>query len=228
LSVNWIDFFFEYFCFEDLNSDIWHQIWLRSRHKIVYDGTEICHKTAQTAELKNIVNRHPESPWSGLICYLCEQCGGNVHEKGLIDITCSSRSHNQCWQVVNYGWTDYFYTENRPNSWIQFDFKDRVVSLTHYALKSHSGEINWFVEWTLQGSMNGNTWSVLDTRNTQELKGKSITKIFECQSISSVSEFYLYIRLTQTGETSHGEDYLILTNIEFFGSIANASQPRDG
>jgi hypothetical protein len=26
LSSNWIDFFFEHFCFEDMNSDIWHHI----------------------------------------------------------------------------------------------------------------------------------------------------------------------------------------------------------
>jgi hypothetical protein len=68
---------------------------------------------------------------------------------------------------------------------------------------------------------------LIDTRNTQDLNGKSITKIFECQSNFSVSNFYRYVRLTQTGKTSHGDDCLALTNIEFFGSIANTSQTRD-
>jgi hypothetical protein len=177
--------------------------------------------------MKNVVIPIPDSPWSGLISYLCELCGGNVHEKGLTDVTSSSRGNNQCQEVVNYGWTDWCNTATRPNSWIQFDFKDRIVSLTHYALKSHSGEFDWFVQWTLQGSMDGNTWSVLDTRNTQDMNGKSITKIFECQGKSSVSDFYRYIRSTQTGKTSHGRDCLILTNIEFFRSSVNASPTAD-
>jgi hypothetical protein len=220
LSQSSIDFFFEHFCFEDMDSDIWHQIWLRSRHEIVSDKTNIQN---QNDRLKDIVIRLPESPWSGLIHYLSEMCGGNVHEKGIVNITCSSREFNQCWEVVNYGWTKYFDTTNEPNSWIQFDFKDRVVSVTHYALKSHSGSQNWFIQWKLQGSVDGNTWSVLDTQNTQDLNGQSKTKIFECHDNSSVLNFYRYIRFTQTGKTSHGQDYLILTNIEFFGSIANAS-----
>jgi hypothetical protein len=35
LTQNSIDFFFENFCFENMDSDIWHQIWLRSRHKMM-------------------------------------------------------------------------------------------------------------------------------------------------------------------------------------------------
>jgi hypothetical protein len=162
-----------------------------------------------------------------LISYLCEECGGNVHEKGFVDITCSSRLLGECWEVVNYRWTDYFCTQNVPNGWIQFDFKDRVVSVTHYALKSHSGDYNCLVQWILQGSMDGNTWSVLDTRNTQDLNGPLITKIFECQSDSSVSEFYRYIRFTQTGKDSSGNHHLLLRNIEFFGMIVNLSQTCD-
>jgi hypothetical protein len=172
------------------------------------------------------VIRIPESPWSGLISYLSAKCDGNVYEKGLVDISCSSRFRNQCWEVVNYGRTDSFGTEDQPNSWIQFDFKDRVVSFTHYALKSHSGTANFPLQWKLQGSMNGNAWSVLDTQNTQELKAKSVTKIFTCQG-NSVSNFYRYVRLTQTGRNSSGYDYMKLTNIEFFGSMRNASQTRD-
>jgi hypothetical protein len=60
LSQNSIDFFFEHFCFEDLDSEIWHQIWLRSGHKIVYDGTELRRENDQ---MKNAVSRIPESPW---------------------------------------------------------------------------------------------------------------------------------------------------------------------
>jgi hypothetical protein len=96
-------------------------------------------------------------------------------------------------------------------------------------LKSHPGGSNNLLQWKLQGSVDGNTWSILDTQNTQDLNRKeSITKIFHCNGVSSsVSNFYRYIRLTQTGKTSSGRDCLILTGIEFFGSIRNPSQTRD-
>jgi hypothetical protein len=93
LTQNSIDFFFEHFCFEEVVSDICHQIWLRSRHKIIYDTTEF---RREKARLKSVVIRIPESPRSGLISYLCQQRDGNVHEKGLVEITCSSLVWNRC------------------------------------------------------------------------------------------------------------------------------------
>jgi hypothetical protein len=75
--------------------------------------------------------------------------------------------------------------------------------------------------------MDGNTWSVLDSQNTRKLDGPSITKIFECHGDSVASDFYRYIRLTQTGKNSSENDYLPLANIEFFGSIKQVSQTRE-
>jgi hypothetical protein len=91
---------------------------------------------------------------------------------------------------VKYRWTDWSATTNEPNSWIQFDFKDRVISLTHYVLKFHSGHYNYLLQWTAQGSMDGNNWSVLHDQNRQDLNGESMTKMFERHGNSSVLDFY--------------------------------------
>jgi hypothetical protein len=214
LSPSSIDFFFEHTNVSELTSEIWAQLWNRSRHRIVYDI-----KTFPPNRFTDGVTRSPDSPWSGLICYLCKMIDGNVHEKGIVEITCSSTSRNQCWQIVNYDWNDYFYTTNSPNSWIQFDFKDRVVSLTDYALKSDGHSRHHLLEWQLAGSMDCNEWTVLDRQKTQDLNGNFITKIFHCNGSSSNSQFYRYIRLTQTGKDSYGHDNLLLSNIEFFGSM---------
>jgi hypothetical protein len=131
LSSSSIDFFFEHMNFSELTSEIWHQLWNRSCHRIVYYI-----KTFPLHRFTDFVIQLRDSLWSGLICHLCKMFDGNVHEKGIVEITSSSTSRNKCWQIVNYDWNDYFYTHNEPNSWIQFDFKDRVVSLTDYALKS--------------------------------------------------------------------------------------------
>jgi hypothetical protein len=149
-------------------------------------------------------------------------CGGNVHAKGLVAISCSSNWYNQYWDVVNYDWNNYWFTTNSPNSWIQFDFKDRLVSLSHYALKSDGNECH-LLQWALQGSVDGNSWTDLDRRNTQELNGKYLTKIFPCEQreSSSTPPFYRYIRLMQTGNDSSGYDHLMLGNFECFGWMMN-------
>jgi hypothetical protein len=124
---------------------------------------------------------------------------------------------------VNYDWNNYFYTQNSANGWIQFDFKDRSVSLSHYALKSDGDDSCHLLQWGLSGSNDGNDWTILDERNTQDLNGNYVTKMFRCNETSSVSQFYRDIRLTQTGKNSSGHDYLLLANIEFFGLIINSA-----
>jgi hypothetical protein len=44
--------------------------------------------------------------FGGIISHLRSFCGGNIHERGLVTITCSSTVKNQCWQVFDHGWTD--------------------------------------------------------------------------------------------------------------------------
>jgi hypothetical protein len=227
LNCSSIDLFFENVCFEDIDSNIWDQLWNRSRHQLIYSSNEL-----SLNRFKNCLSRNPPSEsnassvstslFSGLIHHLCSECDGNVHERGVVNITCSSRERSQCWQVVNYEWNDYFYTQNSPNSWIQFDFKDRLVCLTHYALKS-DGHYGHLVEWTVSGSKDGNSWTIVDYQKTQALNGRLLTKLFECGDKSSDSEFYRYFRLTQTGKNSSGTDYLLLSNIEFFGSIVKST-----
>jgi hypothetical protein len=43
---------------------------------------------------------------------------------------------HQCWDIVNSDGNHYWYTRDLPNGGIEFDFTDRLVSLTHSALKS--------------------------------------------------------------------------------------------
>jgi hypothetical protein len=162
LSLSSIDLFFERINFEDLNSDIWHQLWNRSRRRLIYDQNDLLIDRLKDFEKCSV---DCESPFSGLICRMSEICGGNVHEKGFIDITCSSCEYHECWQIVDYDWTSYFHTKSLSNSWIQFDLKDRMIFVTDYALKS-DGDSHHLLQWTLSGSLDGNTWTIVDNRNT--------------------------------------------------------------
>jgi hypothetical protein len=218
LSRSGIDVFFGRISHQSLDDRLWQQLWIRCRHRIVYETDDILLNRSIGS-----VHRPPESAWSGLISYLTELCCGNVHAKGLVAISCSSNSSNQCSDVVNYDWNNYWHTTNSPNGWIQFDFKDRLVSLSHYALKSDGEGSYHLLQWALQGSVDGNSWTDLDRRNTQELNGKYVTKIFPCDQgeSSSTPHFYRYIRLMSTGTNSYGNDYLLLGNFECFGWMMN-------
>ena len=134
-----------------------------------------------------------------------------------MNITASSNMRGQCHQVTDHGWNNSWFTKNEPNSWICFDFKDKTVSLTKYSLKSDGWRWNHLIQWVIEGSNDGGSWEELDSRNTQDLNGNSITKTYDCQSMRSKS--YRYLRLRQTGKNSSGWDYLRLSEIEFFGVL---------
>jgi hypothetical protein len=156
-------------------------------------------------------------PFNGIIASLTEECGGNIHTNGIVNISSSSDSCNHCWQVADHGWVSYWNSANEPNSWISFDFKDRLVCLSHYTLKSHPYSDNFFLEWVIEGSNDCAAWTELDHRSTRDLLGRSLVKTYECQKASSTE--FRYLRMRQTGRTSQNEHYLILTNMEFFGLL---------
>ena len=148
--------------------------------------------------------------FKGIISHLREQCGGNVHVKYVVNITASSNDYNQCHQVTDYGWNDCWYTRNEPNSWICFDFKEKIVKLTKYSLKSRY--FDHLRQWVIEGSNDGSSWEELDKRKTKDLvKGDAET--YECRR--EKDKYFRYLRLRKT---SHGALYL--AKLEFFGTIA--------
>ena len=157
--------------------------------------------------------------FSGIVRHLRDKCDGNPHDKGLISITASSHDRNQCHQVVDYGWSDWWESKNSANSFVQFDFKSKRVCLSHYSLKSDGDGGYHLLSWVLEVSNDGSTWEAVDERNTQDLNGKYIVKTYECSKRSD--SFARYVRLRQTGKNSSSSDRLELSEIEFFGKLKN-------
>jgi hypothetical protein len=155
--------------------------------------------------------------FEGIINALTKECGGNVHDKGIVNITSSGDYKNRASQVADHGWNGYWSTQNTPNSWICFDFKEKNISLERYTLKSDGGG-HYLVQWEIEGSNDGTTWTRVDRRNTQELRSSYIVKGFECSS-ENRSKFFRYIRLRQSGINAANCNHLMLCNIEFFGIL---------
>jgi hypothetical protein len=168
----------------------------------------------------------PSRPFDGIICQLTRDCGGNVHTQGVVSITASSTCRNQCYQVVDYNSNEDWFSNNVPNSWIQFDFKNRRISVTNYTIKSDGIGADHLLQWWLDGSNDGNSWTRLDQQNTRELCGNFVVRTFACESMQSSPSSFRFIRLIQTGKDSSGNDHLGMTNLEFFGDLEGPSRDR--
>jgi hypothetical protein len=197
----------------DISEYLWGSL---CRRLLLIDGSE---SLPDSRFVMNAFGLESRESFKGIISHLSSQCGGNVHTHEIVSITASSNGRNSCHQVVDYDWTDYWYSNNAANSWIQFDFKTRRISPTHYTIKSDGNNGYHLLKWSLDGSNDGTSWINLDRRDTNDLNGPRIVKTYECGSNESSNSFFRFIRLTQTGKDSNGYDYLHLGNLEFHGKL---------
>jgi hypothetical protein len=73
--------------------------------------------------------------------------------------------------------------------------------------------------WVVESSMDGQMWIVIDRQeNTHELNGSMKTATFKLQT----SVQCRFIRLTNIGNTTRGNDYVQLSAWEIFGSLVQS------
>jgi hypothetical protein len=154
----------------------------------------------------------------GILQKLANEAQGNVHQTGVVEITASSSDHNLPYQVADAEWEEFWFSQNKPDQWIMFDFKNKKVRISEYRIKTHRfGSDSCHLKcWKLQGSNDGTTWTDLDQRDTDVLNAAKRVEKFECTGVSFSAR---YLRLVQTGRNNRGDNLLALTNIDFFGTI---------
>ena len=158
-------------------------------------------------------------PLNGIITHLTRVYGGNVHDKGIVTVTGSSLFANgaQTRYAVEFGTDTWFASEDKPDSWICYDFKERRVTPTSYSIRT--GTDNCPRSWVLEGSNGGGSWEIIDHRdNNFDLKGCLVTHNFQISHPPSKS--FSFIRLCQTGKNHDGRDFLALTSFEIFGTLS--------
>jgi hypothetical protein len=157
-----------------------------------------------------------------IINHLTSRFGGNVHDCGVVDIT-ANRSYtgdgnHPAKNVADLGTNSYFLSANEPDQSISFDFKEMTVQPTHYSIRMYSPGPNYshLKNWVIEGSLDGKSWSEIDRReNNTDLNSSFAIKTF---NICKVDTFRM-IRLRQIGLNHHGNNYLIFTAFELFGSL---------
>ena len=163
----------------------------------------------------------PATPLQGIIAYLTNKYGGNVHEKNAVEVTASSCCNgDRAQNVVELGTNSFFCSNNEPNSWIRYDFKERRVALTSYSIRTECGYYpkSWVLEVSNDGS--DESWEVVDSRGENEdLNATHVTCNFTISARPGGG--FRFVRLRQTGKNHGGYDYLDLTSLELFGTLSS-------
>jgi hypothetical protein len=158
----------------------------------------------------------------GICARLAERRGGNPAELGAIAIRGNSYDaarERLLPRLVDYTWTKCWTSKNEPGSWVQFDFAPLTVLVARYSIKTYpvAKGFSHLQSWVLQHSLDeGASWNDLDRRqNTNDLNGKSKIGFF---SVSSPRPTRM-LKIKQIDLNHARDDYLILTNVEFYGEI---------
>ena len=107
-----------------------------------------------------------------------------------------------------------WYSNNEKNSWIQFDFKTRSISLKSYSLRSCNGPKSWKIE----GSNDMNTFTLIDQRNNPN-DFKHCEYVNQHYNVNGSQDQFRYIRITQGDEGGHNAHCFWLERVEFYGSL---------
>jgi hypothetical protein len=181
----------------------------------------------------------------GIIAHLTRECGGNVHDHDVVDITCGSfeeetqspNSHSGVYDndpkyaaknaadLESGLLFDSPYRKKKEdiphtkNNWICYDFKEKRIVLTHYAIRTNiNGPGNAHLKsWLVETSADGENWrEVAREENNQQLNnGSRFTATF---AVAGGGECP-FIRLVNIGRNHYGNDCLNISAWEIFGSL---------
>lgn len=219
-----IEKFIQKFSIDDINTGIWRSICKQLNQLFETNGTSERYKE------KGIEIKFDGSQkFKGIMNYLNEKTGGNIHDNGTIEITSNAadnkeRSPKNLVDYQNNGQYHIFQSDissNEPNTTILFDFKDRRVQLSSYAVEScRFGSTNYcnLRNWVVEVSNDKEKWKIIDTHtNDPTLNNQSVKAVFSVNGNDDT--FYRYVQIRQTGVSWYNNGYLYISRIEFFGKL---------
>lgn len=215
ISNEELENFYENFDLNDINSSIWNMIINRSINSIV-SNDQI---SSQLSERYHFHECHYSrgGVFNGIIKYLTDKAGGNIHDKGIIEVSTNCPNYDKPPKnLLDFNCKNYFEADGR-NAWIKFDFKNMKVKLEKYSIKSYSAGVDQFhlKNWLIEISNDNENWITIDKHsNCHTLNGNGLVGTFDVQP----NNFSRFVRLRQTGGL-WGEGYMWLHEIEFYGYL---------
>jgi hypothetical protein len=179
----------------------------------------------------------------GIVARLTRECGGNVHDRGVVDIACGSfeketegadphsgacdsKSDSAAKNAADLETVSYFHSAFRKkeddiphtrNNWICYDFKERRIVPTHYAIRTHRegpGKAH-LKSWLVETSADGKSWREVAQEDNEQLNGPYFTGTF---AVAGAGECR-FIRLVQIGKNHVGNDRIVISAWEIFGNL---------
>lgn len=204
--------FFDIFNFNDLTTEVWKSI----MNHCINSSPDNCSKI-------EFINGQG---LNGILDYLTNKAGGNIYEKGIINITSSSvQSNHEARHLCdfnNLGRSSMWSPNGVNNATVTFDFKEKKVKLSSYSFHTPSVSTHDYPKsWLIECSNDANNWDVVDDRNNEEIMNNyNICRTFQCMNKSN--EFYRFIRIKTNGpcwNPKGGRYFFDLAAVEFFGIL---------
>jgi hypothetical protein len=203
---------------EDLNMPVapGSPVWRAICRRLLADGAKL--EPAVPRPEGQVVEFVPSQPLFGMVAFLSQKCGGNVHRMGVVKVTASSYySVRFPENVVDLAANSYFYSEDQPNQWLCLDFQKATVIATRYSIQTrqYGGDCH-IRTWVVEGSAVEDEWVELDSQvDVDGLDGLAKVGSFEIAKRVQCRK----VRIRQTGPNSAGNNHLSLGRFELFGEI---------
>lgn len=215
--------FVSLFDYNDLTRETWISLCQRlESEEIQVDSSRYIEKKVKNNEKSNFSTFSPQgqNDFNGIINFLRKSVNNKIESK--VNITTSSfRGSYPPSRTVEYeNPNGEFCTEDKPDCWICFEFRENQVSLTHYQIRSthYSKGYCHPRNWVIEGSMDNVKWDNLDTQtNCSYLNENNVSHVFDISN--QTSKKYRYIRMKQTGVNWNSNNFFSMNAIEFYGKL---------
>jgi hypothetical protein len=199
-----------------LTLPVWESVCRRLLLSVSADSSDHCRRYGEVlSPSPKGIDFKVNSTLEGILSYLRQQCGGNVHDLHVVDVT-ANHSGNSLSYTINLEMN--YISQESPDPWVCIDFKERRTKLTHYSIRSSNCEgvnARHPREWVIEGSTSSD-WTEIDRRGpNSELNG---TNLIATHAVSKPM-ICRFVRLRQTGKNHTGQLSLLFNAFEVFGEL---------
>jgi hypothetical protein len=172
----------------------------------------------------------------GMIAHLTRECGGNVHDCKVVDVTSGSfekeiyGAYNNEPMLAAKNAADLetdscfmsAYRDNKEdiphtrNNWICYDFKKRRIVPTHYTIRMYGPSNYHLKSWFIETSVDGENWR--EVTREEDNKQLNDSRFIGTFPVAGAGE-RRFIRLVNIGRNHYGNDCLLISAWEIFGSL---------
>lgn len=233
LKYESLEKFINTFSKEDMTSEIWESI-CDCLLKLKQPNSKSLEKDIKTRYHKKFKEFKIEqgNEFKGIMHYLTNKTGGNIHDNGTIEITSNSIAHSdyQPKNCVDYKNDNIYASNNSTLAYVCFDFKDNRIQLSNYSIESYDNGKNYenLRSWVVEVSNDGEKYLEIDCHSDDEtLNGSNNIGIFNISKGND--QFYRFIRLRQTnyswwGYPNCNNHQIYIQFIEFFGKFEEKNE----